>query len=48
MWGNATSEVRDTYSREYFYRPYETMKNADTEGTSLTPDPVLNAIEDEF
>jgi hypothetical protein len=42
MWDNATSEVRDTYSREYFYRPYEAMKNAGTAGTSLTPDPVLN------
>jgi hypothetical protein len=38
--------VRDTYGREYFYRPYEAMKNAGTAGTSLTPDPVLNAIED--
>jgi hypothetical protein len=46
MWDNATSEVRDTYGREYFYRPYEAMKNAGTAGTSLTPDPVLNAIED--
>jgi hypothetical protein len=40
--------VRDTYGREYFYRPYEAMKNADTAGTTLTPDPVFNATEDEL
>jgi len=45
MWDNATSEVKDTYGREYCYRPYEAMNNAGTAGT-LTPDPVLNAIED--
>ncbi|XP_063419867.1 D-beta-hydroxybutyrate dehydrogenase, mitochondrial-like [Mytilus trossulus] len=46
MYDRASEEVKAVYGKDYFYLPYENMRQYGETGSSPTPNPVLNAIED--
>lgn len=46
MYDRASEEVKAVYGKDYFYLPYENMRQYGEAGSSPTPNPVLNAIED--
>ena len=46
MWSKASEEVKAVYGENYFYLPYERMRNDGEKGSASSPKPILDAIED--